>query len=232
MPSTPIPSEVLRFQRAIRSLRLVFWGGFVTLLGFKLSVVSGGEARSVQLLPDFVGLAIVLPGVVRLAGLKVSSLYETLMSVVLGVCSAWALGSLFFTFRPELMSRLGSVVSFVPLLAVLTALCFAVAMLDLSRTAGARRSVAAWRRASALIVALMIVPRGLAWGATAMLQSDGEVGGVSLAIHALAALLSFGGWLAVFWAYTVMSREGPGLPASAASAEDEHPLPRVADEVP
>jgi len=77
MPSTPIPSEVLRFQRAIRSLRLVFWGGFVKLLGFKLSVVSGGEARSVQLLPDFVGLAIVLPGVVRLAGLKVSSLYET-----------------------------------------------------------------------------------------------------------------------------------------------------------
>jgi hypothetical protein len=223
MTSTPIPKEVLQFRKAIPSLRLVFWGGLVTILGFRISVHSGGEVRSVQLLPDFIGLALVLPGMLRLTWLKVSSLYETLMSTVLGVCCAWALGSLFFTFRPGLAGRLGPIAPLIPLLTAFSAFLFAVSMLHLSKSAGAQQSEGAWKKVSASIMGLMVVPYGLAWIGLNLLRASGASSGVLLVVPVLVAISSFAGWLVVWWAYTVMTKEARSLPASTSLAAGSNP---------
>jgi hypothetical protein len=219
MPTRVILVEVVQFRRAVAALRLVFWGGLVTILEFQLSVKIGLQSRSVQLLPDFIGLAILLPGLFRLTWMKVTSLYEVLMSAVLGVCCAWALGSLFFTFRPDLVDRLDRIsASFAPLAASITFI-FALSMLLLSKSAGAQSSQAAWQRASLAVLTLVVLPNGVAWLASAPMLSR-ESGTRGFVAQIMVSSFALAGWLFVLWALKVMSREAVELPTTTSLASD------------
>lgn len=190
MASYRIPPEILQFRKAVAPLKLIYWGGLLTTISFNFWLI-GNESIRIELLPDFIGLFVLIPGLTRLTKLPVDSRYETEMSLVLGLAYSWAIVSIWLTFRPHLTEATAYLLPWLGVVVAIGALLFCSAMVRLAKSAGATLSRKIWHQTHLPLAILCGVQLGLA---TLTLLVGSPARESSSTMGSVAFILSLGGF--------------------------------------
>jgi hypothetical protein len=157
------PNEI---RGAIVPLRLVFWGGLLCVLDFSFSRTVNGEGWSFDILSDFVGMAMITVGTMRLARFEVPGLYGAavvFVNLVAVLCCVDAIHDHFVYRVPVAVVVAEGLLGLASLCATVT---FCVAMKRLCAEAELRRSESSWRTTTILFVVIYLIPLGLFYAAS------------------------------------------------------------------
>ena len=167
-------------RRIITPLRLIFWGGLICVLDFKIN--------EFDLLNDFVGMIMITWGVIEVSKVKVHDHYSMAMLFVKILAVLTSLQALqeHFTYRiPEFLSVMLYVIGAASMLATVV---FCVAMLWLSSEATLQRSVRSWKTTTILFSVIYLIPLGIFYSAAAVAIAIGKTIDIDLGLAGLLIL--------------------------------------------
>ncbi len=151
-------------NQAVTPLRMIFWGALLCVLDLTFSVTSNGPAETgfrFDILNDFVGMILILVGVVRLARFDLDASYRAAMRFIL-VCAVLNAVEAFmghFIFpRPPVVSILSTLLGLASLVAIVL---FCTSMRQLATHFALAQSAASWQTTLVLVVILWVIPLGL-----------------------------------------------------------------------
>lgn len=143
-------------RRAATPLRLIFWGGLLVILDFRISTP---EFRF-DVLNDFFGMILITVGVFKLAALDETPSYRRGLRFVqvvsvLGTIKAFV-GH--FVFATEPLWDIGWTLFSLVTLAAIVVFCFTMRLL--CRIHGLERPAASWKTTSILFILIYLLPLG------------------------------------------------------------------------
>ena len=164
---------------AVRSLRLIFWGGLLWILDFKLN--------GFDVFNDVLATAMIALAVTRLARVEVSPRYRTAMTFVQVV----AYLSVITAALKLVGANLGPIYTLVSLAQLAATIVFALAMRWFCLEGGLPQSAASWRLTMILFAAIYAVPLGFVFIAGLIAQLTGSRFNYNLGAAVLLLLIVF-----------------------------------------
>jgi hypothetical protein len=137
---------------AITPLRLVFWGGLICVLDFRIN--------GFDILNDVIGCILIAIGVFRLAKLEAGTGYRNTMTFV-RIVSVLAIGKSILVQVGHGPEWWEAVVAFLGLVGLIATICFTVAMRTLCRVASFEKCVQSWNATTILFVLIYLIPLGI-----------------------------------------------------------------------
>ena len=153
-------------SKTVLALRLVFWGGLITVLDFKIN--------GFDLLHDLIGMILITFGVFILASVPVHQRYRRVMVFVLVMTVLSVLNTIRVSAGIELPSGAGMVLSIYNIVALGAICAFCLAMLWLCVEARLPRAMESWRLTTFLFVGIYFVPMGLFYAIGFLFQMQGK----------------------------------------------------------
>ena len=138
---------------AVLPLRLVFWGGLICVLDFKIN--------NFDLLNDVVGIILIAVGVFRLSAITVSERYTSWMGYVKIVAAVSVAETLYLQLP---ISTPGPISALLQLLGIAQLACiivFCMAMRLFSEVCKLEQAKSSWRTSTILFACIYAVPLGL-----------------------------------------------------------------------
>ena len=163
--TTMFPGDL---RRAILPLRLVFWGGLLCLLDFKISEIRNGSGWNFDFLNDLAGMLMITGAVFRLGGFDLDRRYDRAMryvKVVSVLATLRALDAHFIYPEGDLLTLVRHLFG---IAVILSLVVFVRSMQRLSDAAGLFRAAASWRFTRLLFLCIYVVPLGLLYAAMAV----------------------------------------------------------------
>jgi hypothetical protein len=155
-------------RSAILPLRLVFWGGLLCLLDFKVSETRNGSGWSFDYLNDFLGMLMITWSVFRLAGFDLGGPYDRSMrfvKIIAVIAAVRAFDGHFIYPQGELLILVRHLFG---IAVILSLVVFFRSMERLSDAAGLIRAAASWRFTRLLFLWIYVIPLGLLYAAMAV----------------------------------------------------------------
>ena len=141
-----------RIRRAIGPLRLVFWGGIICVLDFKIN--------SFDVLNDFIGSLLIAVGVGMLCSIPVHSRYRRVMVFVLVMAIYGCITDFLANFSPEYPQPIPWIMGLLSLMGIAAIIAFCMAMRWFCLEAALERSARSWRTTTVLAVIIYAIPLG------------------------------------------------------------------------
>lgn len=138
---------------AVGPLRLVFWGGLLCVLDFKIN--------NFDILNDFLGAILIAVGVARLARFPVHERYLGWMLFVKVIAIIHVFTAFFAMFTLHLSEPIAFLLTAFSLATLAATIAFCVAMRWLCIDSGLDRSAQSWQLTTILVTVLLAAPSGL-----------------------------------------------------------------------
>jgi len=155
-------------ERSITPLRCVFWGSLLCVLDITFSETSPSGGWRFDILNDFVGMLLIVWGVMRLATFDVHGRYGKAMRFVTVVAVLSCVDAFQAHFIYAKSSMLAFLLSLLGVAAMVATVVFCVAMRWLSEEADLPRAAGSWRKTTILFVVIYLIPLGLFYAAAAI----------------------------------------------------------------
>jgi hypothetical protein len=140
-------------KRAIDPLRLIFWGGIICVLDFKIN--------GFDILNDVVGTIMIAWGVFRLGGMSVHEHYSRTMMFVKVVAAVCIFEAVSGHFRYQVNDFVSLLTHLFGMAKVLATVVFCIAMRWLCQAGGLTRSRESWKMTAILFGVIYLVPWGV-----------------------------------------------------------------------
>ncbi len=153
-------AERLNLKRLAAPLRLLFWGGLFIVVDFRLGLRVGNQAAGFDVLPDPIGLALVVLGVWRLAIVgRFQGVADLCVTTAATVFTFFFAGSVAAWFVPRLedLAPWGWFALDAAAIVAIVALVFA--LYERSRSLGLHRLATEWAAIGGLFVVLAALPQ-------------------------------------------------------------------------
>jgi hypothetical protein len=148
-------------RRAVKPLRLIFWGGLLCIFDITFGQTTNGRGFRCDILNDAVGAFLIAWGVFALAEIRVDERYKQAMTFVkiMSVLAVLNAVRAHFVFNmPTLLSFLLTVYGLVSLAAIVV---FCIAMRWFCEVAWLPEAARSWQTTTVLFVLIYAVPLGL-----------------------------------------------------------------------
>jgi hypothetical protein len=147
-------------QRAVGALRRIFWGGLVCIIDITSTSWIGGRRVKIDWIPDLLGMALILSGVIPLALVRVDPLYRRWMGAVVAVSALATLGEALAYLPIEESKGWTMFWQMAGLWSVVATWVFTLQMRRFSEVAKLGEAASSWRSTSAWFLWVYLVPLG------------------------------------------------------------------------
>jgi len=218
MDAYQMPLETPRVDRsevhkAIKPLRLIFWGGLLCLFDITFSELRNGQGYRFDVLNDTLGAILIAVGVFALARIAVDSPYKSWLALVQAMSIVLVVDTFFAHFvfpLPDAVVLLQNVVGAAYLAAILA---FCWCMRRLCQAAGLARAAASWKVTIILFAVIFVAPLGLFYVAAIGAIATGKSFHLDLGPAGLVLLLVFAVPIVhIFMSTSRMKRAAEALP--------------------
>ena len=148
-----ISPQPYNIKRLVTALRLIFWGGIICVLDFKIN--------GFDIINDVIGTIMIAWAVSRLSNLNVHSHYRTAMLFVKIISILCIAEAVIAHFHYRISDPIAFVMHLFGIAKMLATVVFCVAMLWLCRAAGLSRSEKSWKITAILFGVIYLIPWGL-----------------------------------------------------------------------
>ena len=177
--------------KAIRPLRLIFWGGLICVFDITVSSTVNGEGFKFDFINDFVGMILITVGVFKLGGITVHERYRSAMIFVKIIAVIETFNAFLGHFVFDMHPGLSVVFSILTLLVLAAVVVFCIAMRWLCQKARLERSAGSWRTTMILHIVILVIPVGLFYLAAIIAILTGESFFIDLGPAGLLLLFAF-----------------------------------------
>lgn len=165
-PVVPPISPSVDVARAVRPLKMIFWGALLVVLDFRIN--------GFDLLNDTIGMILITIAVFSLAQIRVDDRYWTMMSFV-RIMSAVALAKSVVVQIPMRGSTgMGVLLALTSLIGLIATMVFFAAMRRLCQSGGLSRSARSWTTTLTLFAVIYLIPMGLFYAIALFCMASGK----------------------------------------------------------
>lgn len=201
-------------RKAVKPLRLIFWGGLLCIFDFTFGQTTNGRGFRCDILNDAVGAFLIAWGVFALAEIRVDERYRQAMTFVKIMSVLAVLNAIRAHFVFDIPTPLSFVLTVYGLASLAAIVVFCIAMRRFCEVAWLPEAAKSWQTTTVLFVCIYAVPLGLFNLASSFAILTGKSFHINLGPFALLILPVFA--IPIVHLFISTSR-------MARSAESEHP---------
>ena len=97
-----------KYEKIIKALRLIFWGGLFIVIDFNLSCQLHSENIGMDVFNDSIGLILVSVGLLYLMFIEHNDKYDNIITIVTMISILYSIGSILLIFYPSLNEKLSN----------------------------------------------------------------------------------------------------------------------------
>lgn len=175
--------EKADIQKSITPLRLIFWGGIICILDFKIN--------GFDIINDVIGTFMIAYGVFKLADIQVHNRYAAAMKyvkIISILCIFQAIVDNFNYNVPDILSILLLLFGLAKVIAIVV---FCIAMGWFCEVASLVKSRQSWKITTILFTVIYLIPLGLFYLISILTMASGESFNIDLGPSALILLVVF-----------------------------------------
>jgi hypothetical protein len=147
------PSLLNQLKTVVGPLRMIFWGGLLIVLDFRIN--------GFDLLNDVLGMLLITWGVGKLSGFPVSARYRSLMLFVLVMALLSLVKSVIMQFDARAISQaILMLLLLISMLSLVAIVIFCGCMLEFCLKAGLGPAGNSWRTTRVLFIVIYLIPLG------------------------------------------------------------------------